>query len=146
MALPVRRRRCACWAKRCIKKGTISGEFRPVVCGSSFKNKGVQPLLDAVIDYLPSPVDIEGIKVAPEEGQDETADRRVIPADENAPFAGGTARAREMAVEGLHGPFSPFGRKTVEKYAEAEEKTRRQKEKDEGTGSRCFHFLRLLAA
>jgi elongation factor G len=74
--------------KRAIKKGTISGEFRPVVCGSSFKNKGVQPLLDAVIDYLPSPVDIEGIKVAPEEGQDENAERRVIPADENAPFAG----------------------------------------------------------
>jgi elongation factor G len=74
--------------KRAIKKGTISGEFRPVVCGSSFKNKGVQPLLDAVIDYLPSPVDIEGIKVAPEEGQDDTAERRVIPADENAPFAG----------------------------------------------------------
>jgi elongation factor G len=74
--------------KRAIKKGTITGEFRPVVCGSSFKNKGVQPLLDAVIDYLPSPVDIEGIKVAPEEGQDDTAERRVIPADENAPFAG----------------------------------------------------------
>nr|WP_302474321.1 elongation factor G [Roseococcus sp. MDT2-1-1] len=74
--------------KKCIKKGTISGEFRPVLCGSAFKNKGVQPLLDAVLDYLPSPVDIEGIKVAPEEGQDETAERRVIPADENAPFAG----------------------------------------------------------
>jgi elongation factor G len=74
--------------KRAIKKGTISGEFRPVVCGSSFKNKGVQPLLDAVIDYLPSPVDIEGIKVAPEEGQDETAERRVIPATEDGPFAG----------------------------------------------------------
>ncbi len=74
--------------KRAIKKGTITGEFRPVVCGSSFKNKGVQPLLDAVIDYLPSPVDIEGIKVAPEEDQDDTAERRVIPADENAPFAG----------------------------------------------------------
>jgi elongation factor G len=74
--------------KKCIKKGTISGEFRPVLCGTAFKNKGVQPLLDAVIDYLPSPVDIPGIKVAPEEGQDETADRRVIPADESAPFAG----------------------------------------------------------
>ncbi len=44
-------RRC----KRCIKKGTISGEFRPVLCGTAFKNKGVQPLLDAVIDYLPMP-------------------------------------------------------------------------------------------
>ena len=74
--------------KKCIKKGTITGEFRPVVCGSSFKNKGVQPLLDAVVDYLPSPVDIEGIKVAPEEGQDENAERRIIPATEDAPFAG----------------------------------------------------------
>jgi elongation factor G len=74
--------------KKCIKKGTISGEFRPVLCGTAFKNKGVQPLLDAVIDYLPSPVDIPGIKVAPEEGQDETADRPSIPADPSAPFAG----------------------------------------------------------
>jgi elongation factor G len=74
--------------KRCIKKGTISGEFRPVICGSSFKNKGVQPLLDAVVDYLPSPVDIEGIKVAPEEGQDESADRRIIPVKMDGPFAG----------------------------------------------------------
>ncbi len=41
--------------KRCIKAGTISGAFRPVLCGTAFKNKGVQPLLDAVIDYLPSP-------------------------------------------------------------------------------------------
>ena len=74
--------------KRCIKKGTISGEFRPVLCGSAFKNKGVQPLLDAVIDYLPSPVDVEGIKVAPEEGQDETAERRIIPVKPEGPFAG----------------------------------------------------------
>jgi elongation factor G len=74
--------------KRCIKKGTISGEFRPVFCGSAFKNKGVQPLLDAVIDYLPSPIDIPGIKVAPEEGQDESSERRIIRAEENAPFAG----------------------------------------------------------
>ncbi len=74
--------------KRCIKKGTISGEFRPVLCGSAFKNKGVQPLLDAVIDYLPSPVDVEGIKVAPEEGQDETAERRIIPVKPEGNFAG----------------------------------------------------------
>ncbi len=76
--------------KRCIKKGTIAGTFRPVLCGSSFKNKGVQPLLDAVIDYLPSPVDIPGIKVALDEGQDEAdhPERRVIKADEKAPFAG----------------------------------------------------------
>ena len=74
--------------KRCIKKGTISGEFRPVLCGSAFKNKGVQPLLDAVIDYLPSPLDVEGIKVAPEEGQDETAERRIIAVKADGPFAG----------------------------------------------------------
>ena len=74
--------------KRCIKAGTISGVFRPVLCGTAFKNKGVQPLLDAVIDYLPSPVDVPGIKVAAEEGEEDNADRRVIKADPNAPFAG----------------------------------------------------------
>ncbi len=44
--------------KRCIRKAVISGAFYPILCGSAFKNKGVQPLLDAVVDYLPSPVDI----------------------------------------------------------------------------------------
>lgn len=44
--------------KACIRKGTISQSFIPVFCGSAFKNKGVQTLLDAVVDYLPSPVDI----------------------------------------------------------------------------------------
>ncbi|MFD1109378.1 elongation factor G [Pseudoroseomonas ludipueritiae] len=73
--------------KKCIKKGTIAGTFRPVVCGSSFKNKGVQPLLDAVCDYLPSPVEVEGIMVAPEEGQDETTPRRIIEVSETAPFS-----------------------------------------------------------
>ncbi|MBO0710632.1 MAG: elongation factor G [Acetobacteraceae bacterium] len=74
--------------KRCIKAGAISGAFRPVLCGTAFKNKGVQPLLDAVLDYLPSPVDVPGIKVAAEEGEEESADRRVIKADPDAPFAG----------------------------------------------------------
>jgi elongation factor G len=78
--------------KRCIKAGAISGAFRPVLCGTAFKNKGVQPLLDAVLDYLPSPIDVPGIKVAAEEGEDETpealAKRRVIPANPEAPFAG----------------------------------------------------------
>jgi elongation factor G len=48
--------------KRLIRKATISGTFFPVLCGSAFKNKGVQPLLDAVVDYLPSPVDVPPVK------------------------------------------------------------------------------------
>ncbi len=44
--------------KKCIRKAVLTGAFYPILCGSAFKNKGVQPLLDAVIDYLPSPVDI----------------------------------------------------------------------------------------
>ncbi|WP_433942169.1 elongation factor G [Brevundimonas diminuta] len=44
--------------KRCIRKAVITGAFYPILAGSAFKNKGVQPLLDAVVDYLPSPVDI----------------------------------------------------------------------------------------
>ena len=76
--------------KRCIKRGTIDGAFRPVLCGTAFKNKGVQPLLDAVIDYLPCPIDVPGIAVALEEGEDEgdNPNRRRIPADPKAPFAG----------------------------------------------------------
>jgi elongation factor G len=48
--------------KRLIRKATISSAFFPVLCGSAFKNKGVQPLLDAVVDYLPSPIDVPPIK------------------------------------------------------------------------------------
>ncbi|MAH89168.1 MAG: elongation factor G [Pelagibacterales bacterium] len=48
--------------KKCIRKGTISGVFVPVLCGTAFKNKGVQPMLDAVIDYLPSPIDLPPVK------------------------------------------------------------------------------------
>jgi len=56
--------------RACIRKGTIARTFVPVLCGSAFKNKGVQPLLDAVVDYLPSPLDIpaiNGVKVGTEE-------------------------------------------------------------------------------
>ena len=54
----------------CIRKGTLSFNFVPILTGSAFKNKGVQPLLDAVIDYLPSPSDlvsIQGTKVGSDE-------------------------------------------------------------------------------
>ena len=69
--------------KACIRKGTIDFKFVPVLCGTAFKNKGVQPLLDAVVDYLPSPKDIgfvEGIK----EGSDE---KLQIPNAPEEPFA-----------------------------------------------------------
>jgi elongation factor G len=48
--------------KKCIRSGTIKGSFVPVLTGSAFKNKGVQPLLDAVIDYMPSPLDVSQVK------------------------------------------------------------------------------------
>src|SRR5690606_11654304 len=48
--------------KRCIRKGTLAGNFVPVLNGSSFKNKGVQPMLDAVVDYLPSPADLPPVE------------------------------------------------------------------------------------
>ena len=47
---------------KCIRKGTLGFSFVPITTGSAFKNKGVQPLLDAVIDYLPSPKDIGSIE------------------------------------------------------------------------------------
>ena len=52
--------------KALIRKGTIAMDFVPMMCGTAFKNKGVQPLLDAVVRYLPSPLDIpdvQGVKV-----------------------------------------------------------------------------------
>ncbi|TQV83714.1 elongation factor G [Denitrobaculum tricleocarpae] len=47
--------------KRCIRKGACSSSFVPVLCGTAFKNKGVQPLLDAVVDFLPSPIDVDSV-------------------------------------------------------------------------------------
>jgi elongation factor G len=69
--------------KKLIRKGTLNFSFVPVLTGSAFKNKGVQPMLDAVIDYLPSPLDVPAIKGVKMDG--ETEDTR--PAEDNAPFA-----------------------------------------------------------
>jgi elongation factor G len=70
--------------QKCIRKGTNSFHFVPVMCGSAFKNKGVQPLLDAVVAYLPSPLDIPPLTgIVP--GTDKEVPR---PPDDKAPFAG----------------------------------------------------------
>ena len=69
--------------KKLIRKGTLNHAFVPVMCGSSFKNKGVQPLLDAVVDYLPSPVDVPAIKgVKPDSDEEDTR-----PSSDDAPFS-----------------------------------------------------------
>ncbi len=54
--------------KKCIRKGTLGGAFNVVLCGSSYKNKGVQQMLDAVVDYLPAPTDVEAIATVDEDG------------------------------------------------------------------------------
>ena len=69
--------------RRAIRKATVSGEMVPVICGTSYKNKGVQKLLDAVVDYLPSPLD-----VPPVTGTNPKNDREVtLTADPDGPFA-----------------------------------------------------------
>jgi elongation factor G len=80
--------------KALIRKGTLNHSFVPVVCGSAFKNKGVQPLLDAVVDYLPSPLDIEdvqGVKMDSDE-----KDSR--PPKDDAPFSA-------LAFKVMNDPF-----------------------------------------
>ena len=68
--------------RNAIRTCTINIDIIPVICGSSFKNKGVQNLLDAVVDYMPSPLDIPAIK-----GVDENGEEIVRKADDNEPFA-----------------------------------------------------------
>ncbi|MBB3953349.1 MULTISPECIES: elongation factor G [Novosphingobium] len=80
--------------KKLIRKGTLNQSFVPVCCGSAFKNKGVQPLLDAVVDYLPSPLDIpdvQGVKMDSDE-----KDSR--PATDEAPFSA-------LAFKVMNDPF-----------------------------------------
>jgi len=80
--------------KKLIRKGTLNQSFVPVCCGSAFKNKGVQPLLDAVVDYLPSPLDIpdvQGVKIDSDE-----KDSR--PPADDAPFSA-------LAFKVMNDPF-----------------------------------------
>eukprot|EP00250_Pteridium_aquilinum_P000066 c10085_g1_i1 orf=302-2659(+) len=71
--------------KKLIRKGTIALAFVPVLCGSAFKNKGVQPLLDAVVDYLPSPLDLPTMKGSAPDDPDTILERK--PSDDE-PFSG----------------------------------------------------------
>src|SRR5512141_487993 len=68
--------------KAALRRGTISGAIQPVVCGSAFKNKGVQQLLDAVVDYLPSPIDVPPIK-----GHDDVGAEMIREPKDDAPFS-----------------------------------------------------------
>jgi elongation factor G len=70
--------------KKLIRKGTVTGAFVPVLCGSAFKNKGVQPMLDAVVDFLPSPLDVPDVKGLEVDGDKEMTRK----ADDNEPFSG----------------------------------------------------------
>jgi len=80
--------------KALIRKGTLNQKFVPVLCGSSFKNKGVQPLLDAVVDFLPSPLDIPDVQgINPDT---EEADTRAT--SDSAPFSG-------LAFKIMNDPF-----------------------------------------
>ena len=84
-----------------IRKATINVEFFPVLCGSAFKNKGVQLMLDAVIDYLPSPLDIPAIKgINPDTDEEETR-----PASDEEPFA---ALAFKIATDPFVGRLTFF--------------------------------------
>ncbi|MGB5725120.1 MAG: elongation factor G, partial [Parasphingorhabdus sp.] len=80
--------------KALIRKGTLNQSFVPVLCGSAFKNKGVQPLLDAVVDYMPSPLDVPAIKGVKLDG--ETEDSR--PSSDEAPFSA-------LAFKVMNDPF-----------------------------------------
>lgn len=84
-----------------IRAATIANKMVPVVCGTSYKNKGVQKLLDAIVDYMPAPTDIPDIKgINPETGEEETR-----PSDDNAPFA---ALAFKIATDPFVGKLCFF--------------------------------------
>ena len=86
--------------KRAIRKGVLTADFFPVMCGSAYKNKGVQLLLDAVVDYLPSPLDIGAVKGHLEDGTEAVRE----PSDE-APFS---ALAFKIATDPFVGRLTYF--------------------------------------
>lgn len=86
--------------KGAIRKMTVNSELYPVLCGSAFKNKGVQPMLDAVVDYLPSPLDVESVQGTVPNKEDEVLSRKPS-ADE--PFA---ALAFKIAVHPFFGKLT----------------------------------------
>ena len=86
--------------KAAIRKGVCAADFFPVLCGSAYKNKGVQLVLDAVIDYLPSPLDIPAIKGITEDGVEEERH-----ADDNEPFS---ALAFKVATDPFVGRLTYF--------------------------------------
>ena len=83
-----------------LRKGTIAGNIIPVCCGSSYKNKGVQELLDAILDYLPSPIDIP-----PVEGQTPDGEKAIRKPDDKEPFA---ALAFKIATDPFVGKLCFF--------------------------------------
>ncbi|MCH1489472.1 MAG: elongation factor G [Ilumatobacteraceae bacterium] len=110
--------------KRAIRAGTLAGDFVPILCGSAFKNKGVQPMLDAVIDYLPSPLDIE-----PAQGTNLRGDEEILRGPNDEPFA---ALAFKIVAD-------PFGKLTYFRVysgeiAKGEELFNSTKEKRERLG------------
>src|SRR5690606_34085483 len=86
--------------KGAIRKLTVAGELYPVLCGSAFKNRGVQPMLDAVVDYLPSPLDVPSIEAHDPKNEENIIERH---ADRDEPFAA-------LAFKVVTHPF--FGRLT----------------------------------
>jgi elongation factor G len=93
--------------KRAIRKATLDIKLTPVLCGSSFKNKGVQPLLDAVIDYLPSPLDVPAMEGEPmmKGGGAAEGEKIIRHADDSEPFA---ALAFKIAADPFVGKLAYF--------------------------------------
>ncbi|MES2096847.1 MAG: elongation factor G [Pseudomonadota bacterium] len=111
--------------KAMIRKGTLAMAFVPVVCGSAFKNKGVQPLLDAVVDYLPSPLDVPAIKGVLPNGDEDSR-----PSSDEAPFSA-------LAFKIMNDPFVgtlTFARIYSGKLETASQVTNSVKDKKEKVG------------